>query len=637
MAAVLFALFAGIALLWISLDRLPPNWDDAWYLTKSLGVYDSLTEKGVAGFLSSLNSAFQFKAPLIAGLPSPLYLVFGRHWHAAYLVNIVSMFLLFAALYRIGCRWRTPRAAVFAIAVTGTMPLLYGLERWYMVEYPLTAVVASAMAVLMESDSLKRPAVAVLFGTICGIGLMLKAAFGVFLFPAFFVALVESNRRIRSLMLVAIPCLAIALPWYAGHWRPVLANAVDAGFGTPAIVQGTGPIFAISTILTYLEHVARTGVSVYYVVLALALIAIARSRIKHRQWRFVLVWLLPFAVFLFGGNKDVRYIAPMLPAAALLIGGLLDSLLPFDRRGLAMAILLLGFPVLSVFAVSFGVPWHAAEAGYARCYTRQSWPLDEILRLIADNVSSNSGRRPLVLVGSDRAALNANNLELTAVALRLPVRIETTAHESNLPTLMDRLEQSAFFLYVERGEPESTVFNPHLPTLVQRVQAGVGFTELPYGKKLPDGGLAHLFRRSVEAAGTRSPPTEEFVVNFGGVVAITSALVERTPGLITARYACRQLQRAPREYWSFTHLVDPTGEIVAQLDRPIPLLEAGRVGVQRIPVTLPGSAGSSTLQLRFGLYDPITGVRLAIGPLSREAALRFKLADGDTALVMPVQ
>ena len=44
-------------------------------------------------------------------------------------------------------------------------------------------------------------------------------------------------------------------------------------------------------------------------------------------------WLLPFALFLFGGNKDVRYIAPILPAAALAIAFLMDSALPRSRMG----------------------------------------------------------------------------------------------------------------------------------------------------------------------------------------------------------------------------------------------------------------------------------------------------------------
>lgn len=132
-------------IVWLLLDRLPPNWDDAWYLTNSLTVYDSLAYGGIVGFV------FGFKAPLIAALPTPFYLLFGRRWHAAYLVNTVSMLVLFWVLYRIGSRWWSERAALLAIIVAGTMPLLYGLSHWYLVEYPLAALLGLSIWLLIES------------------------------------------------------------------------------------------------------------------------------------------------------------------------------------------------------------------------------------------------------------------------------------------------------------------------------------------------------------------------------------------------------------------------------------------------------------------------------------------------------
>lgn len=70
----------------------------AWYLTDSLNVYDGLAGHGIAGYLSRLDSVFGFKAPMIAALPAPFYLLLSRNWHAAFLVNIVSMLVLPAAL-----------------------------------------------------------------------------------------------------------------------------------------------------------------------------------------------------------------------------------------------------------------------------------------------------------------------------------------------------------------------------------------------------------------------------------------------------------------------------------------------------------------------------------------------------------
>jgi len=124
LSAVLCAVCASATVLWLYLDRLPPTWDDAWYLTNSLTVYDSLAHGGIGGYLTKLNTVFGFKAPLIAALPAPFYLVFGRRWHAAFLVNIASMVILFSSVYGIARRWWNTRAALFAVMIVGTMPLL---------------------------------------------------------------------------------------------------------------------------------------------------------------------------------------------------------------------------------------------------------------------------------------------------------------------------------------------------------------------------------------------------------------------------------------------------------------------------------------------------------------------------------
>src|SRR5712691_3245161 len=169
--ALVSAVFATTTLVWLYRDRTPPNWDDAWYLTNSLAIYDALTHGGIFGYITKLESAFSSKAPLIAILPTPFYLVFGRHWHAAYLVNIASMLLLFSAVYGLARRLWNTRTGLFAVLIVGTMPLLYGLACWFMVEYAVTAVVAAAVWLLIESDGMERRGVVSLFSAVCGFGL----------------------------------------------------------------------------------------------------------------------------------------------------------------------------------------------------------------------------------------------------------------------------------------------------------------------------------------------------------------------------------------------------------------------------------------------------------------------------------
>ena len=111
-------------------------------------------------------------------------------------------------------------------------------------------------------------------------------------------------------------------------------------------------------------------------------------------------------------------------------------------------------------------------------FSRIEWPHGEILKTISANSSLKPRERETILVGSDRGGFNANNIELAVVAEQLPFDIETTAHEKDLNTLIERLSQASFFLYKEGGEAESPVFNPHFEELVRHA--------------LPDGGIVAI-------------------------------------------------------------------------------------------------------------------------------------------------
>jgi hypothetical protein len=147
-----------------------------------------------------------------------------------------------------------------------------------------------------------------------------------------------------------------------------------------------------------------------------------------------------------------------------------------------------------MFAVSFGIPYQTPDDGYAHRFSRAEWPHDEILKLIAANTTLGYGEKPMLLMGADRGSFNADNLELSVVALQLPFYVETTAHEKQLETLRQRLLQTAFFIYKEGGEPESPAFNPYIDDLVRNVTDDRQFQRIPYDRRLPDGGIARIYR-----------------------------------------------------------------------------------------------------------------------------------------------
>lgn len=476
------------------LNRAAPNWDDAWYLSNSLTLYDSWSAGGLGGLARHFLASLGFKAPLITALPLPFYWVFGRRWHSAFLVNAAAMMVLFAAVWGIGRRLRGDRAGLIAVYIAGTLPLLYGLSRWYLVEYPMAAAVAVTFwLALVAAGSLSLVPAAAL-GVACGFGLLLKADFPLFVFPVLIYVAVRRGVGMRGVLAFLLPCLAIAAPWYALHWRATLQNSIAAGFGKSATVQGTGPIFSFAAILAYLRIVVNRGVSTYYVVLgagALIAVVLPRQTGVIRRIAVLGLWLAPFLVFLFGGNKDVRYIAPILPAFALTLACLLDAATE-GREWIAAVILI--FPFVSSLAVSFGWPYQAPGLGYAIRYDRNSWGQDEILTAIANDSDYRYGERKTVLLATDRAHFNADNFALTAVARRLPLQVDTTAYATGLDEVTRQAERSAYVVYKEGGEPESPFFNTHYAELLSRLKDSPDWAEMPFSRPTPDGGTAHIIR-----------------------------------------------------------------------------------------------------------------------------------------------
>ncbi len=340
---VLGIFFAGITATWLFLERAPAKWDDAWYLTNSLEMLDALVEGGLPAYTAKYFTLLRTKAPLITVLPTPIYLLVGRYPRAACIVNLVAMFLLFAALYAIARRFRGSRTVLIAVFVTGTMPLLYGLSRYFMVEYSLTAIVCLTIYLVIEAVENQGIWVFFLLGITCGLGALLKISFPLYVFLPVLYLLVHvwrhSERARTSFAALLAPFLLLASPWYLVNYKEAIERAV---FSASATAYGTGPPFSLAAINLYLLNVVNFAASGWWVLLAGALFLFLLFTGKIRGWflawpkndRVVLIlWALPFFVFLFARNKELRFIAPIMPVLALLIASAIDYTLTLRGGG----------------------------------------------------------------------------------------------------------------------------------------------------------------------------------------------------------------------------------------------------------------------------------------------------------------
>jgi 4-amino-4-deoxy-L-arabinose transferase-like glycosyltransferase len=278
--AVLSLFFLGTTFLWLRLDRSPPTWDDSYYLTNSLVMYDALTDGGLPGYARQFLTIMAIKPPLIAILPTPVYLIAGRKPRAALLVNLAALLILFATLYRLGQRYASRRAGAIAVCIAGTMPIVYGLSRWYLVECGLTAIVCVAIALIAAWEDTSGLWRAFLLGVTCGLGLLMKFSFPVYvLIPLLYLAVRERTALLRPSIALAfaMPAAALALPWYLFNFRHAWGIALEAGSAETGRLYQTGDILSLADLGRYFSNVFIAGPTLYFVALPLLALAFLRS------------------------------------------------------------------------------------------------------------------------------------------------------------------------------------------------------------------------------------------------------------------------------------------------------------------------------------------------------------------------
>ena len=262
---------------------------------------------------------------------------------SAQFANIPATAILMAATYGIGKHLLTPNAAAIAATLTAFYPMLLWLSRETVIDYWLTAIVALAIWVLIESDGFSKPRMSLLFGAICGLGMLTKGTFALFLvLPALWFARRNWKQALPSGGIAAV----IAAYWYlpqAGA-LPQLLRINRAG----GIAEGDPVRLSWQALVFYVR--ALEG---YQLFLPLFVLFVAGA--AWLAWNFKPAWW-PILLWILGGwgglllfqNKDPRYTVALLPAVALISAAALQS-----RKVWLVA--LMPFLLFQHYLVSFGI------------------------------------------------------------------------------------------------------------------------------------------------------------------------------------------------------------------------------------------------------------------------------------------
>jgi hypothetical protein len=289
-------------------------------------------------------------------------------------------------------------------------------------------------------------------------------------------------------------------------------------------------------------------------------------------------------------------------------------------------------------------PW---QFPYAEPYDATPWPHRELLADIARVRHLPLTGRATLTLATDSPRFNADNLNLAALAARLPFDVSTTAFDNDRQTALQHIRGMSYAVYREGGEAGSP-YNTFGADVYRELRESGQFVELPIARRFPDGGIARVFAnlwsgRFIQSstffhggeAGYAAAPTCNVI--FGGRMRLSGFSAARTADGLRVQFLWHCLRPVEFPWRCFLHALNEHGNAV-NLDHEIlngepPLTDwrTGDSGLETLLIPASDLPGGP-FRLRFGLFRQDTGERLSVEtstlPLTDEKTAVFAVEHG---------
>jgi len=335
--ASIFIILSTSTILWTLRDRTPPPWDPSDHLRYAYDYYRLLAHADFSGFAREFFSTRHYYAPFVHLISAGVFLVLGASRLTGIGVNLLSLAALLWAV-----AWMSRHVYAKApVAVEGSdarvqptvllsvMPALiaacYHFSAWLMhdafLDFPLTAAVTVSFALLIRADDFRVRRDALAFAVAAGIGMLVKQTFAFFLVLPFLYVVIRvlwtrDRRAILNLALAGVVLILVASIWYGPHLQDVIA--IYRENRQAAVNENEAPLFSFDSNFFYVH--ALISMQMQLPLAVIFGVGLVYSLVRCRKQSLILyLWILSgVACFALVANKDVRYTAPVLPAAALI-------------------------------------------------------------------------------------------------------------------------------------------------------------------------------------------------------------------------------------------------------------------------------------------------------------------------------
>jgi len=504
-------LFFGILnIVWVYINQTPPMWDQALYLYCSEILYNTLLNKGIHEFLRLCLEILNDKAPLITILPLPFYIILGNSYKVALLVNLFFYIIANVYFFKLSKYFTNHIGALASVFVFNSFPIIFGLLREYLVEYSLTSLVIIYLYYLIKFDSFKDNK-SFIIGIILGIGMLLKISFPIYvLVPStyLFIKNFSNDKKFimaKNVLLILVIAGIIVSPWYIKNYSSLINYVYSISLGEFSAYYSMG-------FLDYYIYHINYGLSFFYFIIILVLIVLKILFLKKRYIEketnignlfLILSIILPLVVFTISKNKDYRYLSPIYPIFALLIGKYSNELIFSKNKFLFYFIFIIS--AFNFIFISFYPVNYEKRVGnfiiisnnlmWAHYPIKDKWPIKEIIEYLEKEAYKDDKVDVYVTLLFDHYYLNGITFNYLSKNLKknLSFRTNDFFHNKNISENIFRVREDSDFVLTKSGKYGNESLLKNTPTIDLLNSTNECFVEIAKFY-LPDNTIVTIFK-----------------------------------------------------------------------------------------------------------------------------------------------
>ncbi len=253
--------------LWLALDRSIPAWDQTNHLTGSLNYLKALQNAQwfSQAWWQSLWMLSSKNPPLTYITTAPFQQLIGTGADQAILVNLLFSAILLGSVYGLGKHLFNTQVGLWAAALCVLLPRLYIFRTNYLLDYPLTAIVAATfwcLTVWRDAKTQWQGWRWVLGFSFCfGLGMLVKQSILFFLFfPLVWLLGTLLWQRAWGKLAQLISALLLSVfifgSWYRSNWIYLLSTPKNTVVG-PAVSEGDPAINSLAAWTYYWNDLPR--------------------------------------------------------------------------------------------------------------------------------------------------------------------------------------------------------------------------------------------------------------------------------------------------------------------------------------------------------------------------------------------